>query len=72
MARASDIVHSLWQIATADKIVTLMLDHMTNSSNVSHVPVKAGKGLSCLLSPNPSFPLGRGAQRASPGYHTCL
>lgn len=47
---------SLWQIATADKIVTLMLDHMTNSSNVSHVPVKAGKGLSCLLSLHPPSP----------------
>uniref|UniRef100_A0A671DN23 Triokinase/FMN cyclase n=1 Tax=Rhinolophus ferrumequinum TaxID=59479 RepID=A0A671DN23_RHIFE len=29
------------KMATADEIVTLMLDHMTNPSNVSHVPVQA-------------------------------
>ncbi|XP_066107747.1 triokinase/FMN cyclase [Saccopteryx bilineata] len=30
------------KMATADEIVTVMLDHMTNCSNVSHVPVQAG------------------------------
>nr|KAF6468226.1 triokinase and FMN cyclase [Rousettus aegyptiacus] len=37
------------KIATADKIVTLMLDHMTNSSNVSHVPVKAGSSVVLMV-----------------------
>ncbi|KAL1788944.1 triokinase/FMN cyclase isoform X1 [Sigmodon hispidus] len=30
------------KMAPADQIVTLMLDHMTNTSNVSYVPVQAG------------------------------
>lgn len=30
-------------MAPAEKIVTLMLDHMTNTSNVSHVPVQSGE-----------------------------
>ncbi|XP_011366895.1 triokinase/FMN cyclase [Pteropus vampyrus] len=41
-------VHRI-KIATADKIVTLMLDHMTNSSNVSHVPVKAGSSVVLMV-----------------------
>ncbi|KAK7803031.1 hypothetical protein U0070_010591 [Myodes glareolus] len=34
------------KMAPADQIVTLMLDHMTNTSNVSHVPVQSeGRGV---------------------------
>ncbi|CAK6449583.1 unnamed protein product [Pipistrellus nathusii] len=33
------------KMATADEIVRLMLDHMTNASNVSHVSVQAGSSV---------------------------
>lgn len=36
-------------MATADEIVTLMLDHMTNPSNVSHVPVQAGSSVVLMV-----------------------
>ncbi|KAK2508543.1 hypothetical protein MC885_016072 [Smutsia gigantea] len=37
------------QMASADEIVTLMLDHMTNSSNVSHVPVQSGSSVVLMV-----------------------
>lgn len=37
------------KMATADEIVTLMLDHMTNPSNVSHVPVQAGSSVVLMV-----------------------
>nr|XP_004667737.2 triokinase/FMN cyclase [Jaculus jaculus]XP_045007755.1 triokinase/FMN cyclase [Jaculus jaculus] len=33
------------KMAPVDQIVTLMLDHMTNASNASHVPVKTGSSV---------------------------
>ncbi|XP_075401759.1 triokinase/FMN cyclase isoform X2 [Tenrec ecaudatus] len=33
------------KMATADEIVKLMLDHMTNPSNASHVPVQSGSSV---------------------------
>jgi hypothetical protein len=47
-------------MATADEIVTLMLNHMTDASSASHVPVPSGE---CLVVPRLSAcptPLGRG------------
>lgn len=58
-------------MAAADEIVALMLDHMTNPSNASHVPVQSGEGLSCCLSPSPVSSSGQGSQRVSPGL-SCL
>ncbi|XP_032345426.1 triokinase/FMN cyclase isoform X1 [Camelus ferus] len=37
------------KMATADKIVAIMLDHMTNSSNVSHVPVQSGSSVVLMV-----------------------
>nr|XP_013003910.1 triokinase/FMN cyclase isoform X3 [Cavia porcellus] len=37
------------QMATADEIVTLMLDHMTDTSNVSHVPVQPGSSVVLMV-----------------------
>ncbi|KAM7086105.1 triokinase/FMN cyclase isoform 1-T2 [Molossus nigricans] len=37
------------KMATADEIVTLMLDHMTHSSNVSHVSVQAGSSVVLMV-----------------------
>lgn len=37
------------KMASADEIVTLMLDHMTASSNVSHVPVRAGSSVVLMV-----------------------
>ncbi|XP_077605059.1 triokinase/FMN cyclase isoform X3 [Crocuta crocuta] len=37
------------KMASADEIVTLMLDHMTNSSNVSHVPVQSGSSVVLMV-----------------------
>ncbi|XP_036061331.1 triokinase/FMN cyclase isoform X2 [Onychomys torridus] len=37
------------KMAPADKIVTLMLDHMTNTSNVSHVPVQSGSSVMLIV-----------------------
>lgn len=37
------------QMATADEIVTLMIDHMTDTSNVSHVPVKPGSSVVLMV-----------------------
>ncbi|XP_016055972.1 PREDICTED: triokinase/FMN cyclase isoform X1 [Miniopterus natalensis] len=37
------------KMATADEIVTLMLDHMTNPSNVSHVTVQAGSSVVLMV-----------------------
>ncbi|XP_034868848.1 triokinase/FMN cyclase isoform X1 [Mirounga leonina] len=49
------------KMASANEIVTLMLDHMTASSSVSRVPVQSGEGLSRCL---PAFcpTLGRGLE----------
>ncbi|KAB1272440.1 Triokinase/FMN cyclase [Camelus dromedarius] len=41
-------VHRI-KMATADKIVAIMLDHMTNSSNVSHVPVQSGSSVVLMV-----------------------
>ncbi|XP_021491728.1 triokinase/FMN cyclase [Meriones unguiculatus] len=35
--------------APVDQIVTLMLDHMTNTSNVSHVPVESGSSVILIV-----------------------
>ncbi|XP_036151644.1 triokinase/FMN cyclase isoform X2 [Myotis myotis] len=37
------------KMATADQIVTLMLDHMTNSSSVSHVSVQSGSSVVLMV-----------------------
>lgn len=37
------------QMATADKIVALMLDHMTDASNVSQVPVRPGSSVVLMV-----------------------
>ncbi|XP_027799941.2 triokinase/FMN cyclase [Marmota flaviventris] len=37
------------KMATADEIVTLMLDHMTNASNVSHVSVQPGSSVVLMV-----------------------
>ncbi|KAH0512700.1 Triokinase/FMN cyclase [Microtus ochrogaster] len=37
------------KMAPAEKIVTLMLDHMTNTSNVSHVPVQSGSSVVLIV-----------------------
>ncbi|XP_055271774.1 triokinase/FMN cyclase isoform X1 [Moschus berezovskii] len=37
------------KMATADEIVALMLDHMTSSSNVSHVPVQSGSSVVLMV-----------------------
>ncbi|XP_005408222.1 PREDICTED: bifunctional ATP-dependent dihydroxyacetone kinase/FAD-AMP lyase (cyclizing) isoform X2 [Chinchilla lanigera] len=37
------------KMATADEIVMLMLDHMTNASNVSRVPVKPGSSVVLMV-----------------------
>nr|XP_048314576.1 triokinase/FMN cyclase [Myodes glareolus]XP_048314577.1 triokinase/FMN cyclase [Myodes glareolus] len=37
------------KMAPADQIVTLMLDHMTNTSNVSHVPVQSGSSVVLIV-----------------------
>ncbi|CAO2584698.1 Triokinase/FMN cyclase [Lemmus lemmus] len=37
------------KMAPVDQIVTLMLDHMTNTSNVSHVPVKSGSSVVLIV-----------------------
>ncbi|XP_005331583.2 triokinase/FMN cyclase [Ictidomys tridecemlineatus] len=37
------------KIATADEIVTLMLDHMTNASSVSHVSVQPGSSVVLMV-----------------------
>lgn len=37
------------KMASAEKIVTLMLDHMTNTSNVSHVPVQSGSSVVLIV-----------------------
>ncbi|XP_029063301.1 triokinase/FMN cyclase isoform X2 [Monodon monoceros] len=41
-------VHRI-KMATADEIVALMLDHMTSSSNVSHVPVRSGSSVVLMV-----------------------
>ncbi|XP_059959785.1 triokinase/FMN cyclase isoform X2 [Mesoplodon densirostris] len=41
-------VHRI-KMATADEIVALMLDHMTSSSNVSHVPVQSGSSVVLMV-----------------------
>lgn len=37
------------KMAPVDQIVTLMLDHMTNPSNVSHVPVQSGSSVVLIV-----------------------
>lgn len=37
------------KIAPVDQIVTLMLDHMTNTSNISHVPVRSGSSVVLIV-----------------------
>ncbi|GAB1302187.1 Triokinase/FMN cyclase [Apodemus speciosus] len=37
------------KIAPVDQIVTLMLDHMTNTSNISHVPVQSGSSVVLIV-----------------------
>lgn len=37
------------KIAPVDQIVTLMLDHMTNTANISHVPVKSGSSVVLIV-----------------------
>ncbi|KAJ8795802.1 hypothetical protein J1605_002564 [Eschrichtius robustus] len=41
-------VHRI-KMATADEIVELMLDHMTSSSNMSHVPVRSGSSVVLMV-----------------------
>lgn len=37
------------KIAPVDQIVTLMLDHMTNTSNIFHVPVRSGSSVVLIV-----------------------